>query len=61
MNYVDYVYQIVEFNAEGIDAIYEDYIIHLVGIEGLRVLKENNLLETCGVVANKQLYALVAR
>lgn len=61
MSYVDHVYQIVEFNAEGIDAIYEDYILHLVGIEGLRVLKENKLLETCGVVNDKQLYALVAR
>ena len=31
MLYVDYVYDIVRLDCEGMDAIYKDYIIQMVG------------------------------
>ena len=56
--YADYVYEIIKDEVEGLDAIYEDYILSLVGIVGLNSLKNNKLLETCGVVNGRQLYVL---
>lgn len=61
MNYEDYVYDIVKSNCEGMDSIYEDYIIRLVGNVGLDALIEHKLLETCGVVYGRQLYALCGK
>ncbi len=59
MNYVDHVYKIILAESEFFDALYEDYIIHIVGHTGLNELKRHNLLETCGVINGKQLYAVV--
>lgn len=56
--YAEYVYDIVKQELEGFDAIYEDYIINLVGFAGLTYLKKYRLVETCGVVNGRQLYAL---
>lgn len=56
--YVDYVYDIVKKESEGLDAMYEDYIIHLVGVAGLQSLLAHKLLESCGVVNGRQLYTL---
>lgn len=55
------IYTIVKNECEGLDAIYEDYIINLVGLYGLLLLKGNKLLETCGVVNGRQLYVLVEK
>lgn len=52
------IYAIVKNECRGLDAVYEDYIINLVGLYGLLVLKGNKLLETCGVVNGRQLYAI---
>ena len=41
-----------------LEAIYEDALIHLVGVRGVEALKENKLLESCGVVNGRQLYTL---
>jgi hypothetical protein len=41
------------------DAVYEDYIIELVGKFGLLLLRECKLLEPCGVIGGRQLYTLV--
>ena len=59
MRYVDYIYEIVSAECESLDAIYEGFIVHLVGYSGLEELKKHKLVETCGVVNGKQLYALV--
>ena len=56
--YADYVYDIVKEQTEKFEAIYEDYITELVGVFGLNALLDSNLLETCGIVNGKQLYAL---
>lgn len=57
--YADEVYEAVKQEAEGLDAIYEDYIIRMVGNMGLRSLKENGHIEACGVVNGRQLYVIV--
>lgn len=54
----DQIYNIVKNECEGLDSVYEDYIISLVGLYGLLILKGRNLVETCGVVNGRQLYVL---
>ena len=54
----DQVYEVVKEVFNDLDAIYEDYLIYLVGFEGFYILIENRLLETCGVVNGRQLYVL---
>lgn len=58
MEYVDYVYDIVKAESNGMDALYRDYIIRIVGTFGLNALIERNLVEPCGTVFGRQLYAL---
>ena len=55
---VDKIYETVKEVFNDLDAIYEDYLIYLVGFEGFYILIENHLLETCGVVNGRQLYVL---
>lgn len=57
----DQVYEVVRKECIGLDAVYEDFIKHLVGIVGLNILKENGFLETCGVVNGRQLYVLTEK
>lgn len=61
MNYADYCYQILKSDAKALDAVYEDYIIHLIGVAGLTELRGNHLLEPCGIIHGRQLYALVIK
>lgn len=56
--YAYYVYDIIKEQTEKFDAIYEEYITELVGVFGLNALLDNGLLETCGIINGKQLYAL---
>ena len=60
-NYVEYIYDFVKHECEGMDAIYADYIEHLVGVWGSNALIEFNLLESCGVVNGRQLYVLCGK
>lgn len=57
--YIDWVYEIVKSEGKGIDALYSDYIVNLVGTYGLNALLNNKLLEPCGVLSGRQLYALI--
>lgn len=59
--YVDYVYEIVKNETKGLDAVYRDAIIHLVGLYGFNALYEARLLEGCGSVNLRELYVLVDR
>lgn len=59
--YVDYVYEIVKNDTEGMDAIYKDYIIQMVGVYGFNALYEASLLECCGSVNARELYVLYER
>lgn len=58
MEYVDRVYEIVAMECEGMDAIYKDYILQLVGVFGFNELYGHRLIEGCGVINGRQLYAL---
>lgn len=58
MLYVDYVYDIVRLDCEGMDAIYKDYIIQMVGVYGFNALYEARLIEGCGTVNGRSLYVL---
>ena len=58
MLFVDYVYDIVRNECTGFDAIYEDYILKLIGRGGLTSLQIHGLLETCETAYGRQLYAL---
>jgi hypothetical protein len=40
------------------DAIYEDAIIDICGREGLLFLRESRLIELCGVIEGRRLYAV---
>lgn len=57
--YVDYVYEIVKNDAEGLDAIYRNAIIQMAGVYGFNALYEARLLEGCGSVNARELYVLV--
>lgn len=52
------IYDYVKENTVGFDAVYEEHIIHLVGVRGLDILKENRLIESCGIISDRQLYVL---
>lgn len=56
--YADQLYELVKEEFKGLDAIYEDALIHLIGIYGLYLLREHNLIEGCGVVNGRNLYTL---
>ena len=56
--YIEELYKILKEAVIGLDAIYEEYIINLIGTTGLMALHSNSYLETCGVVNGRQLYAL---
>lgn len=53
------IYEVVKNESLGLDAIYENYILELVGTEGLEILRKNRLIETCGIVNGRQLYVLI--
>lgn len=52
------LYDAVKEECEGMDAVYEDRIVQLVGTVGLNILKEHNYIEGCGVINGRQLYVL---
>lgn len=58
MRYIDYVYDIVRLDCEGMDSIYADYIKQMVGVYGLNALIEAKLIESCGVINGRRLYVL---
>jgi hypothetical protein len=55
------IFKIVKNESLGLDAVYESYILELVGVEGLEILRKNRLIETCGVVNGRQLYVLIQK
>ena len=56
--FVEHIYEIVEGEFDGFDAIYEDCIVDLVGNAGLNALRMHKYVETCGVINGRQLYVL---
>lgn len=58
-SYIKHLHCIMIVEAENLDAVYEDYIIKLVGTFGLKALKDCGLIEPCGVVNGRQLYSIM--
>lgn len=56
--FVDYVYDIIKLESDGLDAIYKDYIIYNVGVFGFNELYKHKLIESCGVVNGRHLYVV---
>lgn len=56
--FAKHVYKMLEDEFTKVDAIYEDYILMLVGLNGLLALKEHKLIEACGNIQGRQLYTL---
>lgn len=59
--YVDYVYNIIKLECRDLDAIYKDYILQMVGVYGFNALFGNDLIESCGIVNGRALYALCVK
>ena len=60
-SFVDLVYDTVKYESQGLDSIYRDYIINLVGVMGLNALIEHKLVEGCGIINGRKLYVLCER
>ena len=58
MKYAEYVYEIIRNESKNLDAIYQDYILYMVGAMGMQALVENGLVESCGSVNGRLLYVL---
>ena len=61
MSYANLVYDILASKCEYMDAIYEVYILELVGSSGLDALLAAGYLEGCGVINGRQLYVLTEK
>ena len=57
-SYGEYVHAVIKNETIGMDEIYEDYVIHLVGTYGLHYLKEHKLVQSCGKVNGRALVTL---
>lgn len=51
-------YEVVKRECSGMDAVYEDYILSLVGATGFGLLRSAKLLTTCGSINGRDLYTL---
>lgn len=59
MQYSDMVYEIVARETSNMDAIYQDYIIELVGVSGFNELHEKKMIEGCGSINGRSLFVLL--
>lgn len=55
---IDILQEVVSGCTRGMDAVYEDYLIYLVGEEGFYILRKNKLLESCGSINGRNLYTI---
>ena len=58
-DYAEYVCKKLQSEAQGLDAIYEDYIIRVIGEEGFELLRYEGFLNTCGSINGRNLYTLL--
>lgn len=52
------IYDLIKEEFEGLDAVYDDAIIELIGIYGLNLLQKHKLVESCGVIDGRQLFTI---
>lgn len=53
------LHEIVKGSTRGMDAVYEDYLVRLVGQEGFDILQKHKMLESCGSINGRNLYTVV--
>lgn len=51
-------HEIVAGCSRGMDAVYEDYVLFLIGQEGFDMLRKNHILEPCGSIDGRNLYTV---
>jgi hypothetical protein len=56
--YTKYIYELVKRRTISLDAVYEDYIINLVGEYGYDSLRRFKLVEGCGSVNGRNLVTI---
>lgn len=52
------LHEIILGSTRGMDAVYEDYVIKLIGREGFDILRNHKILESCGSVNGRRLYTV---
>lgn len=52
------LHEIMPGSTRGMDAVYEDYIIKLIGREGFDILRNHKILESCSSVNGCRLYTV---
>ena len=57
--YIKHIHAILIVESDSLDAVYEDYILKLVGTYGLKALIDCGLIESCGVVNGRKLYKVL--
>lgn len=55
------IYNFVNDICETMDYIYEDYLVRLIGENGLKQLRDEGLIEKTGIVDGKQTWKLIER
>ena len=58
MEFVDKLYDILKEESEGLDAIYENHIIDVIGRRGLQILFEKGMIDVCGARNGRRMYML---
>lgn len=57
-SYISHIHCVLLIEVPDLDAVYEDYILKLVGRFGLKDLKACGLIEPTDVVNGKQMYKI---
>lgn len=52
------IYDLVKHETAGLDSVYEDYLVAIVGWAGVAALLQAGLLESCGVINGRRLFVL---
>lgn len=55
---LDLFHEIIAGYARGMDVVYGDYVIYLIGQEGFDMLRENHILESCGSIEGRDLFTV---
>lgn len=55
------LHEVVYGYSRGMDAVYEDYVIYLIGKEGFNILRRNGVLESCGSIDGRRLYTVAEK
>ena len=56
--YAKFIYDIIKEETQGLNAVYEDYIVMSVGLRGLTALTKYGFIESCGIINGRQMYAV---